>query len=70
VLLRLASRAIERKEKVVAALPIRNGDRVVGTIVGSEITRRWGAEDCRGHPSSFISPVAPGQSFGAFMPRA
>src|SRR5258707_7678884 len=25
-------------------LPIRNVNRVVGTIVGSEITRRWGAE--------------------------
>ena len=37
--------AIERNEKVVrATLPIRNVNRVVGTILGSEVTRRYGAE--------------------------
>ena len=40
ILLRLCAPAIERKEKVMATLPIRNVHRVVGTIVGSEITRR------------------------------
>ena len=39
-----ASRRMERGEKVPAMLPIRNVNRVVGTIVGSEITRRLGAE--------------------------
>ena len=50
VLRKLCAPAIERKEKVLAMLPIRNVHRVVGTIVGSEITRRWGAEGlARGH---------------------
>ena len=40
ILLKLCEPAIERKEKVSAMLPIRNVNRVVGTIVGSEITRR------------------------------
>src|SRR5438270_7648971 len=69
VLLKLCEPAIERKEKVVAALPIRNVNRVVGTIVGSEITRRWGAE---GLPEDTIEINFTGsarQSFAAFMPK-
>jgi glutamate synthase (ferredoxin) len=69
VLLRLCAPAIERKEKVLATLPIRNVHRVVGTIVGSEITRRWGAG---GLPEDAIEvhfTGSAGQSFGAFMPK-
>jgi len=44
MLLRLCAPALERREKVVVNLPIRNVNRVVGTILGSELTRRWGAE--------------------------
>ena len=69
VLLRLCAPAIERKEKVMAVLPIRNVNRVVGTIVGSEITRRWGAE---GLPEDTVEIHFTGsadQSFGAFMPK-
>src|SRR3989338_3315648 len=43
-LLKLCEPALTRGEKVRASLPIRNTNRVVGTIVGSELTRRWGAE--------------------------
>ncbi len=39
-LLELCQPAIERGEKVRAELPIRNVNRVVGTITGSEITRK------------------------------
>ena len=51
-LLELCRPAIERGENVVAELPIRNVNRVVGTITGSEITRRYGAEGPAGghHP--------------------
>jgi glutamate synthase (ferredoxin) len=69
VLLRLCEPAIERKEKVVAALPIRNVNRVVGTIVGSEITRRWGAEGLPEDTIEINFTGSAGQSFGAFMPR-
>jgi glutamate synthase (ferredoxin) len=69
VLLRLCEPAIERKEKVLAALPIRNVNRVVGTIVGSEITRRWGAEGLPEDTIEINFTGSAGQSFGAFMPK-
>jgi len=69
VLLDLCKPAIERRESVIADLPIRNVNRVVGTITGSEVTKRWGA---RGLPEDTIRirfKGSAGQSFGAFLPR-
>ena len=69
-LLPLCKPAIERGEKVEATLPIRNVNRVVGTITGSEVTRKYGAERAaRRHHQARTSPARPGQSFGAFVPR-
>ncbi len=68
-LLELCKPAIERGEPVQATLPIRNVNRVVGTITGSEVTRRHGA---LGLPEDTIRirfRGSAGQSFGAFMPR-
>ena len=68
-LLELCSPAIERGEEVVAELPIRNVNRVTGTITGSEITRRHGA---KGLPEDTIRlhfRGSAGQSFGAFVPH-
>jgi glutamate synthase domain-containing protein 2/glutamate synthase domain-containing protein 1/glutamate synthase domain-containing protein 3 len=68
VLLDLCKPAIERGEEVVAELPIRNVNRVVGTITGSEITRKYGA---KGLPEDTIRlhfRGSAGQSFGAFIP--
>jgi len=67
-LLDLCRPAIERREEVVAELPIRNVNRVVGTITGSEITRKYGA---KGLPEDTIRlhfRGSAGQSFGAFIP--
>ncbi|HVN43128.1 MAG TPA: glutamate synthase large subunit, partial [Steroidobacteraceae bacterium] len=67
-LLELCRPAIERGEEVVAELPIRNVNRVTGTITGSEITRRHGA---KGLPEDTIRlhfRGSAGQSFGAFVP--
>ncbi len=69
VLLPLCAPAIERQEKVVAALPIRNVNRVVGTIVGSEITRRRGAAGLPEDTIEINFTGSAGQSFGAFMPK-
>jgi glutamate synthase (ferredoxin) len=69
VLLRLCAPAIERKEKVMAVLPIRNVNRVVGTIVGSEITRRWGSPALPEDTIEIHFTGSAGQSFGAFMPK-
>jgi glutamate synthase (ferredoxin) len=67
-LLPLCRPALERGERVSASLPIRNTNRVVGTILGSEITRRYGA---KGLPEDTIGlhfSGSAGQSFGAFLP--
>jgi glutamate synthase (ferredoxin) len=69
VLLRLCAPAIERKQKVMAVLPIRNVNRVVGTIVGSEITRRWGSEGLPEDTVEIYFTGSAGQSFGAFIPK-
>src|SRR6185436_19232321 len=41
-LLELCRPALEKGEAVAASLPIRNVNRTVGTILGSEVTRRFG----------------------------
>jgi glutamate synthase (ferredoxin) len=69
VLLKLCEPALERKEKVHVTLPIRNVNRVVGTIVGSELTRRHGAEGLPDDTIKIHFKGSAGQSFGAFMPR-
>jgi glutamate synthase (ferredoxin) len=69
VLLPLCAPALERKEKVVAVLPIRNVNRVVGTIVGSEVTRRWGFDALPEDTIEIHFTGSAGQSFGAFMPK-
>jgi glutamate synthase (ferredoxin) len=61
--------AIERGEKVVAHLPIRNVNRVVGTITGSEVTRKYGAEGLPEDTINLYFTGSAGQSFGAFVPR-
>ena len=54
-LLDICKPAIERGEKVRAELPIRNVNRVVGTITGSEITKKHGPERFAGrHDSSQV----------------
>ena len=68
VLLDLCKDAIEKGEKVKATLPIKNINRVVGTILGNEITKRhW-----EGLPEDTVHlhfQGSAGQSFGAFVPK-
>jgi glutamate synthase domain-containing protein 3 len=68
-LLEICRPAIERGEQVRAELPIRNVNRVVGTITGSEITRRYGPEGLPDDTIRIGFKGSAGQSFGAFMPR-
>jgi glutamate synthase (ferredoxin) len=67
-LLGLCEPAIERGEKVVAEVPIRNVNRVAGTIVGNEVTRRHGAAGLPEDTISIRFRGSAGQSFGAFLP--
>src|SRR5476649_23442 len=68
-LLELCRPAIERGEKVIAELPIRNVNRVVGTITGSEVTKKWGAAGLPEDTIRIHFKGSAGQSFGAFMPK-
>ncbi len=68
-LLDLCRPAIERGEKVRADLPIRNVHRVVGTITGSELTKKWGSNGLPDDTIHIKFTGSAGQSFGAFMPR-
>ncbi len=68
VLLDLAAPALERGEKVQAKLDIRNTNRVVGTILGSEVTRRFGPQGLPEDTIHFHFQGSAGQSFGAFIP--
>ena len=67
-LLKLCAPALERREKVVVNLPIRNVNRVVGTILGSEITRRHGVAGLPEDTVRLNFKGSAGQSFGAFVP--
>ncbi|HXF63660.1 MAG TPA: glutamate synthase large subunit [Caldilineaceae bacterium] len=69
VLLDLCRPALEERKRVAAALPIRNTNRVVGTILGSEITRRYGAEGLPEDTIELHFQGSAGQSFGAFIPK-
>ncbi|MBM4255089.1 MAG: glutamate synthase large subunit [Deltaproteobacteria bacterium] len=69
VLLKLAQPALERQEKVEATVPIRNINRVVGTLLGSEVTRRFGPHGLHEDTIHFRFQGSAGQSFGAFIPR-
>jgi glutamate synthase (ferredoxin) len=68
-LLDLCAPALDRKEKVRAIVPIRNVNRVVGTITGSEITRRYGAAGLPEDTIQIHFKGSAGQSFGGFMPK-
>ena len=69
LLLTLCEPALARREKVHATLPISNTNRVVGTITGSELTRRHGPGGLPEDTITLHFKGSAGQSFGAFMPR-
>jgi len=68
-ILPLCRDAIESRKAVDIILPIRNVHRTVGTILGSEVTRRYGAEGLPDDTVRIHFNGSAGQSFAAFMPR-
>jgi glutamate synthase (ferredoxin) len=68
-LIPLCRPAIEKGERVKAVLPVNNDNRVVGTLTGSEITRRYGASGLPDDTVQITFQGSAGQSFGAFIPR-
>ena len=68
-LIELARPALERAEPVEIRLPIRNIQRTVGTILGSEVSRKYGLEGLPEDTIRIYFTGSVGQSFGAFIPR-
>ncbi|HEX8552677.1 MAG TPA: glutamate synthase large subunit [Abditibacteriaceae bacterium] len=68
-LLDLAKPALESGEKVDVEMPIGNLNRVVGTVLGSEVTRKYGLEGLPDDTITLRFNGSAGQSFGAFMPH-
>jgi glutamate synthase (ferredoxin) len=67
-LLDLCAPALTEGLPVRASLPIRNVNRVVGTMLGSEVTRRWGASGLPDDTIHLSFTGSAGQSFGSFIP--
>ena len=68
VLLDLCEPALQKGEKVTGTLPIKNTDRVVGTILGSDVTRKFGPEGLPEDTIDIHFQGSAGQSFAAFTP--
>ena len=67
-LIELCEPALERMEPVRAQLPIRNVNRTVGTMLGSEVTRLHGGAGLPDETIDLTFTGSAGQSFGAFLP--
>jgi glutamate synthase (NADPH/NADH) large chain len=61
--------AIDRGEKVTLELPIRNLNRTVGTMLSSQIAKKYGLEGLPADTITIKFNGSAGQSFGAFLSR-
>ncbi|WP_435583104.1 glutamate synthase large subunit [Amycolatopsis thermoflava] len=68
-LIQLSEAALEDAHPVRLELPVRNVNRTVGTLLGSEITRRYGGEGLPDGTIHIRLTGSAGQSLGAFLPR-
>ena len=67
-LLKICEPAIKKGKKVHSSIPIKNVNRVVGTIVGYEISKVHGLEGLPEDTITLDFIGSAGQSFGAFAP--
>lgn len=65
----LSEKALEDAQVVEIDLPIRNTEQAVGTMLGNEITKRFGVEGLADSTIRVTLRGSAGQSFGAFIPR-
>jgi glutamate synthase (NADPH/NADH) large chain len=68
-LITLSAAALDKKEPVRIDLPVRNVNRTVGTMLGAEVTRRFGADGLTPGTINVTLHGSAGQSLGAFLPR-
>jgi len=68
-LIELAQPALSHGESVRLEIPIRNVNRTVGTMLGSEITRKYGSAGLPTNTIDISFHGSAGQSLGAFIPK-
>ena len=68
-LVRMCRPALEEQKHIRARLHIKNTDRVTGTLLGSEITKRYGEQGLAEDTIKLSFVGSAGQSFGAFIPH-
>jgi glutamate synthase (ferredoxin) len=68
-LLDLCQPALDKAEKVVINTTIKNVNRVVGTIIGNEVTKRYGEAGLPEDTITLNLKGSSGQSLGAFIPQ-
>ena len=68
-LIERAHDALERGVPIEIELPVRNVNRTVGTMLGHELTRRWGGAGLPPDTIRILLHGSAGQSFGAFVPQ-
>ncbi|WP_338598837.1 glutamate synthase large subunit [Saccharopolyspora sp. SCSIO 74807] len=67
-LIQLAEASLEDAHPVRLQLPVRNVNRTVGTLLGAEVTRRYGGEGLPDDTIHVQLEGSAGQSLGAFLP--
>jgi glutamate synthase (NADPH) large chain len=68
-LLPLSQGTLQDGKAVHAVLPITNTNRVVGSILGSEVTKKYGVKGLPDNTICFRFHGSAGVSFGAFVPK-
>ena len=68
ILIKKLSDAMDKKQKRSVEVDVKNTDRALGTLLGAEITRRFG-ESLADDTYTVKCTGAGGQSFGAFIPK-
>jgi glutamate synthase (NADPH/NADH) large chain len=68
-LIELAEPALHRGEEVRLEIPVRNVNRTVGTMLGAEITRKFGGQGLPENTIDISFHGSAGQSLGAFIPK-
>jgi glutamate synthase (NADPH/NADH) large chain len=68
-LIELIEGAIAYGEPVKLETPVRNVNRTVGTMLGHEVTKKWGGQGLPDNTIDVTLTGSAGQSFGAFLPR-
>ncbi len=69
VIMKKLSSALKNKTKKTIDINVVNTDRALGTLFGSEITRRWGENALDDDTFTVRCTGSGGQSFGAFIPK-